>query len=412
MRSPNWKEEELKLALELYLSKDLEWLAKMSDSTKEIQGLSQLLNHMNLFPDPKPDRFRSCGSIRMKLSNFKALDNRYGKSSLSNVGSSDKKIWNRYHGNYETLLKECKKIVNDHFEGARDGVLGEYLERYEHSVDVNQISDFYAFADKTYRLAKEYQKKAIAGNNEELSRKIEETCNELMKVLEGSKTEKKENPEIQEHGGINQAPIKSKKTKSRQRTKDTNNREDKIGQHVQDTMKKLISEGLITKGVLNKLLDTSWSKRNLHLSHPFVIKIDSTTEIKEQLRDSNGYLRYWKEVHVINDGQYCFCKEWFESGRKYFDAWVKSLTQKAKLGISEEQLLKLVQFIKVEDEKSISIKRDALFSKMGRISNKEKLLRSLISIGLLTGFQGTEREFVVDDYDVMFDMLTHPERYC
>ena len=30
MKSPNWKEEELKLALELYLSKDLKWLAKMN----------------------------------------------------------------------------------------------------------------------------------------------------------------------------------------------------------------------------------------------------------------------------------------------------------------------------------------------------------------------------------------------
>ena len=118
MRSPNWKEEELKLALELYLSKDLTWLSKMSDMTSEVIALSELLNRLDLFDDSsKPDKFRSCGSIRMKLSNFKALDEKYGKSSLSNIGSSDKAIWNKYCNKYDELFSDCCTIVKQHLSG-------------------------------------------------------------------------------------------------------------------------------------------------------------------------------------------------------------------------------------------------------------------------------------------------------
>lgn len=44
MRSPNWLEEEVMLALDLYVHRDLSWINKMSDSTYEIIALSKLLN--------------------------------------------------------------------------------------------------------------------------------------------------------------------------------------------------------------------------------------------------------------------------------------------------------------------------------------------------------------------------------
>ena len=91
MRSPNWLKEEELLALDLYLNRDLDWFNKISDSTSEIQALSKILNVVDLHSS-KPENFRSTGSIRMKLANYMALDNRYSKKSLGNVGGLDKKI--------------------------------------------------------------------------------------------------------------------------------------------------------------------------------------------------------------------------------------------------------------------------------------------------------------------------------
>ena len=52
-RNPNWTEEEIKLALELYLSHDLQWLARISDSTFEID------DELFLFSDIKTSSFLS-----------------------------------------------------------------------------------------------------------------------------------------------------------------------------------------------------------------------------------------------------------------------------------------------------------------------------------------------------------------
>lgn len=85
MRSPNWSEEVM-LALDLYVNRDLAYLNRMSDSTSEIVGLSGLLNALDLHLE-RPKKFRSTGSIRMKLANFMALDDKYREDkSLLAVG--------------------------------------------------------------------------------------------------------------------------------------------------------------------------------------------------------------------------------------------------------------------------------------------------------------------------------------
>lgn len=407
MRSPNWKEEELKLALELYLSKDLTWLSKMSDVTPEVVSLSELLNKLDLFDDSsKPVKFRSCGSIRMKLSNFKALDERYGKSSLSNIGSSDKAIWNKYHNKYDELYRDCCAIVKQHLSGTYSGVLTEYLHRFNNPETAETSNDFMIFAKDTYFLAEQFRTKALSESDLQLSQRIVNTCFELMKslewcqsVLENSESKKSEEvSNIKEHGGVNQVPINSQKTK--------------IGKHVQDTMERLISEGRITHMTLLDLTSPSWSKEYLHLGHPFMIEIESQKELKSQLRDANGYLRYWKRIYTINGVNYCICKEWFESGRKHFDKWVSTISKKYSFGMKPEQLISTLQFIKASDEKSISIKRDDLFQILSGVEEKEEILQKMIEMGLLCAFQGTERELVVEDYDLLFEMMDHPMNYC
>lgn len=404
MKSPNWKEEELKLALELYLSKDLNWLSKMTDRTPEINALSQLLNQLNLFPkSSKYNKFRSCGSIRMKLSNFKALDKRYGKVSLSNVGTLDKLIWDSYYNKYEELLKECCLIVQHYFAGSCSDVLAEYLNRFLNISGIQE--EFIAFAKKTYILADQFRKKSLSETNLELSQRMINTCFTLMKALEWCQNDQKacdkdqyvEFSVVKEHGGINQVPV--------------NCSVKKIGKHVQDTMGKLIVEGKITQDIVKNLTSLSWSKTYLHLSHAFMIKIDQKRDFKEQLRDANGYLRYWKRTYLIGGSEYCICKEWFESGRKYFDKWVQSINSKNFVGMTREQLQSFLQFIKVADEQNVSIKREKLLQQMEGVDQKEDVLDKMIEKGLLNTYQGTERELVVDDYELLYDMIDHPEKY-
>lgn len=405
MRSPNWNEEELKMALELYLSKDLEWLAKMKDTTQEIQLLSQLLNGMDFFGYPKPDNFRSCSSVRMKLSNFKALDRRYGKLSLSNVGTKDKEVWNKYHNNYEILKGECKKIVDKHFQGSKTSLLDDYISRYvEIAVDFDILGEFKTFANNTYKMASHYREKAIKEVDLELSQRMINTCYEIMKALvwcnaleNGTVMPNRENEIHREHGGINLMPMKK--------------REEKIGKYVQSTIESLISNDMITEQIINNLTDAEWTRQHLHLGHPLLLLINQKEKLSKQLQDQNGHLRYWKKVYTINGQKYCICKEWFESGRKYFEEWVKSVKRIQTLGVKLEILQNILLFIKESDEKFISIKRDDLYEVMDGVDNKEILLGKFVEIGLLTAFQGSESELVVDDYELLFDMINHPKCY-
>lgn len=231
MRNPNWKEEELKIALELYLSKDLEWLARMQDSTSEVRLLSQLLNGLDFFRDPKPEMFRSCGSVRMKLSNFKALDRRYGKSSLSNIGSMDKEIWNRYYDNLPCLKEECRMIVAHHFKGKRTFELDEYISRYGKRRDIS--TDFMVFANDTYVLAAQHREKALQEPDLEQSQRMIDSCYRIMEALEWCKPKNQVNNDLekkifeyQEHGGINQMPV--------------NGNIEKIGEYIQTTFERLM----------------------------------------------------------------------------------------------------------------------------------------------------------------------------
>lgn len=404
MRSPNWKEEELKIALELYLSKDLEWLAKMRDSTPEVMLLSQLLNGLDFFGDTRPEKFRSCGSIRMKLSNFKALDSKYGKTSLSNIGSMDKEIWNQYHDNLPLLREECQMIVDHHFKGKRTHELDEYISGFGMRKDISNIStDFMLFANDTYVLATQYRKKALLEPDLEQSQRMIDTCYRIMKALEWCKSENQvDNDSVkkvfkyQEHGGINQVPI--------------NGKQEKVGRHIQTTFERLIEQGFITDKVVNDLLNAEWSRQHLHIRHPFIKEIDSEIKLSSQLRDHNGYLRYWKHIYVIDGMEYCVCKEWYESGRKYFDAWVASLVKKQSLGLNKADLISILTFIKDADQKSVSIKKEEILTKL-KVTDKERIFNTFLDMGLIAPFQGTESELVVDDYDLLFEMMENSEKY-
>ena len=397
MRSPNWQPEELKLALELYLSKDLEWLSRMSDSMDEIVQLSKLLNCLDFYKENKPDNFRSTGSIRMKLSNFKALDSRYGKISLSNVGGLDKDIFREYSHEIEKLRDECQVIIKQHVQGKLPRELEIYVSRYEEGCSISE--EFEDFICCIQEKALSLRKRAVDINDLEYSQKILNVCYELIAITTecGIAKKREEVSEKKYHAGINLEPVKYSG--------------EKIGKYVQRSMQRLIENNLLSVDMIEDMQDETWTRRVLHLGHPFLIKIVSEADIKKQITDENGYVRYWTKPYIIQEEKYCVCKEWYEENRKYFEKLLSQIETSIKFELSSEELCSLLKYIQDTDEKSVSISREELKRQIGEGYDREVIVDRLISMGVLREFQGSQRELVVEDYEMVFQMLNEPDKF-
>lgn len=403
MRSPNWREEELKLALLLYLSKGLKWLAKMNDLTAEIVELSELLNNLDYFTVNISENFRSPSAIRIKLTNFKALDSRYGKSALGNNSNLDKEIWNQYFNKIDNLKNDCLQIIEEHYVRDDKKQIMHIFEMDDTDVVTNLdfLTEWNYFINNTNEQAKRLRRYAADLEDIEMSQRIMNSCYEIIKVLDGYEvTEIKENCNesgYEEHGGINIVPI--------------SNNTLKIGKYVQKTIDAMIEKNTLSDNDISNFLDPVWSKNNFHLGHPFFLQINMKKDIKEQITDANGYVRYWTKIYTFHGNDYCICKEWYESGRKFFNAWITKIETNRKIDISESEFRDLLQFLKSADEGDICIKKEEIFSHLKDEAKKEDILDKLISIGLLIEFQGSKREFVIEDYDLLFQMINEPQKY-
>lgn len=401
MKSPNWKEEELLLALELYLSKSLEWLSKMTDSTEEIIGLSETLNCLDFYSDNKPQNFRSTGSIRMKLSNFKSLDSRYGSSSLSNISSLDKTIWIEYSDQYDLLRNRCMTIVEAHLLDNPPQIVKEYISRYRAADSVHFLEkEFDIFVNDMIIQVESFQARM---KHLEVSPNISNICNELYSLLAPvARKEQIEQPQrakVKEHGGINRVPIHSL------------GKQTKIGIYVQNSVQELVESKLITTLLLEKLTDAKWSKEVLHIGYPFFKRINNMESLKSQMKDANGHSRYWKTVYSVCGDDYIVCKEWYESSRKYFDNWLDSIKNEHKIEIPSEVFSRLLRYIADNDRKKLNIKRSELLQILEPLHNKDEIIDRLLELGVLIGFQGTVQELVVEDYDLLYSMINNPEKY-
>jgi len=382
-RSPNWKKEELLLALDLYMSHDLEWLNKINDKTPEVVALSEVLKQLDLFETVESDSFRSVGSIRMKLANFMALDFRYGKDALGNIGKSDKTVWNEYHNIPQTLHAECVSIIQNHFVGTMTEVVAEYLSRYtveeiiDHRVDGYRAA--YASINNLISLASD-------AGHEDVKKLAEVLALSLNKYIP------EEKPVYVEHGGINQARVKAP---------------EKIGAVVRNYMRELIELGIIKGQTLQNLQSSQWCRNRLHISHPLLKQLDETKSVKEQLRDANGYLRYWKDVHEIDEKKYVICKEWYEEHRIHFLDWIKTL----KLDVDSEDLQKILKTILDADTSDVYISFPELRSKFSMIEALDQVLNQFIDWGILIPYQGSLRDYLVDDYEMLYQMLENPDKY-
>ena len=88
-RNPPWAEEELILALDLYLREGL-----LDDKDQAVIELSGDLNALTVHSE-RPDafRFRNPNGVALKLANFAALDPNYGGRGMTRGGRRDAEVW-------------------------------------------------------------------------------------------------------------------------------------------------------------------------------------------------------------------------------------------------------------------------------------------------------------------------------
>ena len=409
MRSPNWSEEEVMLALDLYVNRDLAWLNRMSDSTAEIVGLSSLLNALDLHSE-KPKKFRSTGSIRMKLANFMALDDKYTRGSLGNVGALDRKVWNEFSDKPKELHSRCISILESHLQVSSDAV-NKYIEEMYGAEQRNSFDcNFSRFAKTVNRSLLYYEKIASSQQGVKQASKVIDSCKKIRELLKWvDNTEDivfEYDLEYKEHPGINLKPVKNKRVIGKSEKQD----EEKIGKLVRRTFCELVAEKKISAEIVEQLLSSKQSKDLFGLFHPFLIEIDENRDLREQLKNKNGYIRYWTTPIEILNKKYCVCKEWFENQRERYSRWVDRVNVHPLYMLKPSELKSLLTYLKKADAKKASISRREIVSKFP-IETIEEILNILVEQDVLAPFQGSTRELVIDDYDAFYRMLNKPEDY-
>jgi len=98
--SVKWTDDQLKLAFYLYCQLPF---GKLHSRNPSVINLANLLG-------------RSPGSVAMKLVNFASLDpaiTNSGRKGLGNASAADKRIWDEFNANWNSLVDECEDILHN-----------------------------------------------------------------------------------------------------------------------------------------------------------------------------------------------------------------------------------------------------------------------------------------------------------
>lgn len=105
-RNPPWTEEELVLALDLYLREGL-----LGNKHSDVQDLSRALNALDLHAErPDADRFRNPNGVALKLANLAALDPNYPGHGMRRGGRRDAEVWERYASDEDALAEAASAV--------------------------------------------------------------------------------------------------------------------------------------------------------------------------------------------------------------------------------------------------------------------------------------------------------------
>ena len=107
-RNPPWAEQELILALDLYLRAGL-----LGVTDNSVTDLSRVLTTLTIHSRRSgDDRFRNPNSVKLKLANFAALDPNYADLGMTHGGTGDADVWDRYASD-EDMLAEAAAAIRE-----------------------------------------------------------------------------------------------------------------------------------------------------------------------------------------------------------------------------------------------------------------------------------------------------------
>ena len=107
-RNPDWKRDELILALDLYFKINP---SRTNNKNPEIIELSNILNSLPIHPNSSHnENFRNPNGVYMKLSNYLRLDPSYEGKGLRCGGKLEETIWNEFSSDKERLRKISSAI--------------------------------------------------------------------------------------------------------------------------------------------------------------------------------------------------------------------------------------------------------------------------------------------------------------
>lgn len=367
-----WSYDELALALELYLAKGIEWQNTINDSTPEVCALSDILRNLDTIQEPIDSKFRSRSSVRLKLANFKSIDNRYNGKALPNVGKSDKEIWNMFSEDYVNLKKYCRIFLMLHYCGTPDENVSDYLKTRYNITSKSLISE------------------------------------DSKKTVSSTPKHKSEKKKYKEHAGVNQKPLHTKKGVTEKPAEKTTAVCYPVGQYIRDTFDILLAKNLLNKQVISDLMSPDFCRTEFHLSHPFLKQFDEGKTVADQMLDINGHARYWKNITVINGTKYLLTKEWFSKQKKYYDQWLYKVAGsdpdiKRK---QIEQFTAVIDSIIREDGDLPYFYRKAICDKYPDYG--KEAIEYLLKKQIIQVFDKKAKTYIVDDYDALYQILEKP----
>ena len=105
-RNPPWAEEELVLALDLYLRSGL-----LRATHSVVVDLSHVLRNLQIHIErPDAARFRNANGVALKLANFAAIDPNHHGRGMAQVGKRDAEVWERYASDEDALAEAAAAV--------------------------------------------------------------------------------------------------------------------------------------------------------------------------------------------------------------------------------------------------------------------------------------------------------------
>lgn len=117
-------------------------------------------------------------------------------------------------------------------------------------------------------------------------------------------------------------PVKSERARTTARNDVKGFEGMKVGELVKTHFNRLSQKSLLDQRDIERLMQAEYSKRTFNINYP-VLKEYSQTSRMSDLRNVNGYPRYYANTYKFHGKQYLLCNDWYEDkNRSYFIAWL------------------------------------------------------------------------------------------